>query len=370
MDEWIIGMDLSTLLEVEHCGGRFKDGGEEGDALKILQGYGMNLVRLRLWNDPYSPEGEPYGAGCNSLNCVIALARRVKAAGLDWLLDFHYSDFWADPGKQRLPKAWVGMDEEQLTQAVYRYTAETLDTLRELDLMPRMVAVGNEVSRGLLWPIGKVPNYGAIARFISAGIRAVRERAPEADTMIHLDNGGNNELYRCWFDHYLANGGEDFDYIGLSYYPFWHGTIEMFRDNMNDIALRYGKPLIVAETSMGYTMEDYQHYEQLPDEQRKGMATRKELVEQIAYPMTPQGQSDFMTDLMETVAQVPNGMGKGFIYWEPAWIPVPGSQWANDCAFSYLQEKGPGGNEWANQALFDYEGNTLPALKTIRDFRR
>ena len=370
MNPWIIGMDLSTLPEVERCGGRFFDRGQEGDALEILKGYGTNLVRIRLWNDPYSPEGEPYGAGTNDLPCVIGLARRVKAAGLDWLLDFHYSDFWADPGKQRMPKAWVGLDEEGLTRAVYDYTAQVLETLEREDLLPQMVAVGNEISKGLLWPEGKTPNFRAIARLLSAGIRAVRERAPQAQVMLHLDNGGNNQLYRTWFDSYLENGGADFDCIGLSYYPFWHGTPAMLRDNMNDIALRYGKPLIVAEISMGFTMEDYQAWERLPGDRRKGMATKPSLTEHIGYPMTPQGQRDFLQDVMEIIRQVPQGLGRGFIYWEPAWLPVPGSQWANDCAFSYLREPGPGGNEWANQALFDYEGNALPALEAIRDFRK
>ena len=370
MNLWIIGMDLSTLPEVERCGGRFFDRGQEGDALEILKGYGANLVRIRLWNDPYSPEGEPYGAGTNDLPCVIGLARRVKAAGLDWLLDFHYSDFWADPGKQRMPKAWVGLDEEGLTRAVYDYTAQVLETLEREDLLPQMVAVGNEISKGLLWPVGKTPNFRAIARLLSAGIRAVRERAPQAQVMLLLDNGGNNQLYRTWFDSYLANGGADFDCIGLSYYPFWHGTPAMLRDNMNDIALRYGKPLIVAEISMGFTMEDYQAWEGLPSDKRKGMATKPGLVEHIGYPMTPQGQRDFMQDIMEIIRQVPQGLGRGFIYWEPAWIPVPGSQWANDCAFPYLREPGPGGNEWANQALFDYDGNALPALTAIRDFQK
>lgn len=369
MKPWIIGMDLSTLPEVERCGGRFFDHGQEGDVLEILKDYGANLVRIRLWNDPYSPEGAPYGAGNNDLPCVISLARRVKQAGLDWLLDLHYSDFWADPGKQRMPKAWVGLDEDGLVQAVYAYTAQVLDALAAEGLLPQMVAVGNELTNGLLWPIGHTPDFRAIARLLSAGIQAVREKAPQAQVMLHLDNGGNNQLYRTWFDSYLASGGADFDCIGLSYYPFWHGTPAMLRDNMNDLARRYRKPLIVAEISMGFTMEDYQSWEQLPPEKRKGMATRPRLVEQIGYPMTPEGQQTFLQDVMEIIAQVPDGLGRGFIYWEPAWIPVPGSQWANDCAFSYLQEPGPGGNEWANQALFDYDGNALPALETIREFQ-
>lgn len=368
MERWIVGMDLSTLPEVEAHGGRFYDQGRPGDPLEILKGYGANLVRIRLWNDPYSPAGEPYGAGTNDLPRAIALARRARAAGLDWLLDLHYSDFWADPGKQRVPKAWVGLDADGLTQAVYQYTAQVLEALAAEDLLPQMVAVGNELSNGFLWPLGRTPNFANIARFLSAGIRAVRERAPAAQVMLHLDNGGNNQLYRTWFDSYLAAGGADFDCIGLSYYPFWHGTPAMLRENLHDLARRYHKPLIVAEISMGFTMEDYRDREGPHPEGRKGMATKPELVEKLDYPMTPQGQSDFMADVMAIIAGTPEGLGRGFVYWEPAWLPVPGVGWANDCALPYLQEPGPGGNEWANQALFDYDGNALPALARIRAF--
>lgn len=186
--------------------------------------------------------------------------------------------------------------------------------------------------------------------------------------MIHLDNGGNNELYRRWFDEYIKRG-EDFQVIGLSYYPFWHGSLQMLEDNMRDIAQRYGKVLIVAEVSMGYTMEDYASYEKLGAEERKGYATKPSLVEKIEYPMTQQGQCDFMEDFMNRVKNIPEGRGKGFYYWEPAWIPVPGSGWATPSSLEYIQDKGPCGNEWANQALFDYEGNALPALEKIRDFQ-
>lgn len=367
--EWIKGMDLSTLLEVERCGGRFYDKGCPGDAMDILKSYGMNLVRLRLWNDPFDREGRSYGAGGNDLNTTLALARRAKEKGIDWLLDFHYSDFWADPGKQTIPKAWQEMDENQLEAAVYGYTEEVLLRCQKENLMPRMVAVGNELSKGMLWPYGETPNFANIARFVSAGIRAVRKVDASVEIMIHLDNGGNNVLYRTWFDQYLANGGADFDYIGLSYYPFWHGTLSMLKENMEDLAARYHKKMLVAEVSMGFTMEDYQSYEKLPDELRKGMATRPELVDKIGYPMTPEGQRQFMTDILEVIRAVPKGLGCGFCYWEPAWLPVPGSQWATPEACEYMHEKGPGGNEWANQALFDYEGNSLPALEVIREFR-
>lgn len=367
--EFVKGMDLSTLKEVEECGGRFFDAGIEEDVIDILKKYGMNSVRLRLWNHPYSKEGIAYGAGTNDLSTTIQLAKRCLSKNMGFLLDFHYSDFWADPGKQNLPKAWREFDDNQLEDAIYRYTFEVMEKLRREEAYPTLVQIGNEVTNGLLWPYGKVPNYDTIAKFISAGIRAVRSLDPHIPIMIHLDNGGNNELYREWFDQYLKRG-EDFQIIGLSFYPFWHGNLNDLSNNMNDLAKRYGKELIIAEVSMGYTMEDYADYERLEAFERKGMATKPELLEKLDYPMTKQGQADFMQDLMERLRQVPGGLGKGFYYWEPAWIPVPGSGWATPEALKYTGEAGPGGNEWANQALFDYDGNTLPALQVIRDWNR
>lgn len=372
------GMDISTLLEVEKCGGKFYDKGQEREVLSILKDYDVNAVRIRLWNDPYSEEGEPYGAGTNDFKSVVELSKRAKEKGFDILLDYHYSDFWADPGKQFVPKAWRGYSVEELERAVYEYTKKTLLALKEERLLPDMVQVGNELSNGLLWPYGKVPEYDNIARFVSAGIRAVKEVSDMALAegiisekiliMIHLDNGGNNALYREWFDNYIKRG-EDFDIIGLSYYPFWHGTFDMLQNNMHDIAQRFGKELIIAEVSMGHTMEDYAEYEKLAPEQRKGMATRPALVEKIEYPMTLEGQKEFMKELFRRIASVPEGKGRGYFYWEPAWIPVPGSGWATECSLKYMEDKGPCGNEWANQALFDYKGNALPTWEAVRDYR-
>lgn len=175
-------------------------------------------------------------------------------------------------------------------------------------------------------------------------------------------------MYRDWFDNYFSHGGKDFEYMGLSYYPFWHGSMEDLKNNMNDMANRYHKDMIVAEVSTAFTMEDYKDYEKLSDEKRKGMATKPELTEKVPYEMSKEGQSEFMQDLMELIKNINDGRGKGFIYWEPAWLPVPGTQWATEEAIIYMQEKGPCGNEWANQALFDYDGNALPALKTIKEF--
>lgn len=362
------GIDLSSLAEVERLGGRFYDHGIEKDVFDILQTYGVNAVRLRLWNDPYTEDGRPYGAGTNDLPTTIALTKRAKVHGMDVLLNLHYSDFWADPGKQRVPKAWRGMDADQLTEAVYNYTRDTLLAMKEAEAYPDLIQVGNELTNGMLWPLGQMPNYDNLARFISAGIRGVRAVDEDMPVMIHLDNGGNGAMYRDWFDHYMERG-EDFQIIGLSYYPFWHGTLEDLQDNMNDLAVRYGKELVVAEVSMGFTMEDYAEYEKLASGERKGYATKPELVEKLPFPMTKDGQKDFMRAFLDVIDQVPEKKCKGFFYWEATWIPVAGSGWATEGALEYIEEKGPCGNEWANQALFDYDGQSLPALEVIRDYQ-
>ena len=369
MSRFIKGMDLSTLLELERCGAKYYDHGVERDVLDIIKDYDVDTIRIRLWNDPKSEDGEPYGAGNNDLEEAIAIGKKVTDAGFGVLLNFHYSDFWADPGKQIKPKAWANYGADELEKAVYDFTLESLQRVLDAGVNVTMIQVGNELSNGLLWPEGKVPNYDNIARFVSSGIRACRKLNPEIPIMIHLDNGGNNELYVRWFENYIKRG-EDFEYIGLSYYPFWHGSLDALEFNMNDIAKRFGKELIIAEVSMGYTMEDYKDYEKLEDSERKGYATRPALVEKIDYPMTIQGQVDFTKDFLNRVSNVVNGLGMGFFWWEPAWIPVPGSGWATPASLKYMNDPGPCGNEWANQALFDYDGNALPTWEVIRDFKK
>ena len=395
-NDLIKGADLSSLLEVELNGGRFYDratgsgqqatgdagkalwgscpGAHAGadvespqaeDAMEILARHGVNLIRLRLWNDPYDADGNPYGAGTNDLVRIMTLARRSKALGLPWLLDFHYSDFWADPGKQYPPKAWAGLDADAMANAVYDYTFETLTALKKADLLPAIAAPGNELSNGLLWPLGKVPNWWNISRFVSAGLRAVKDVDPGIKTMIHLDNGGWYGLYRSWFDSYLINGGADFDYIGLSYYPFWHGPLEKLQENLHKLAGYYGKPMIVAETAMAFTSEECCDREGLRPDQKKGLASNAATAASVAWPCTPEGQCAFLRDLVAVIRSVPNGLGRGFIWWEPAWLPVKGSGWTTPAGLAYIHEPGPGGNEWANQSLFDYDGNALPALKTL-----
>ncbi len=368
--KFIKGMDVSTLLELESLGVKFQDeDGDQRDVLSILQEYGTNAIRIRLWNHPYSQQGEPYGGGTNDMESAIALAQRARDRGMYLMLDVHYSDFWADPGRQVKPKAWADFTGKRLEYAVQDFTVAVLRNMRVEGVFPDMVQVGNELSNGLLWPDGKRPNYENIAWLVNAGIRGVRSMDRDTPVMIHLGNGGDNALYREWFDNYFENDGSDFDVIGLSYDPFRHGSLADLEYNMKDLAQRYGKELVVAQVSMGYTLEDYAEYEGLKPEERKGMADKPSQVKKMEYPVTKQGQADFMEDLMSRIARVPKGLGKGFFYWEPAWIPVPGSGWATKASLKYIKDPGPCGNEWANQALFDYEGKPLPALDVIKKFK-
>lgn len=365
--EFMIGHDVSSLLSVERAGAKFYDQGREGDALEILKRYGANYVRLRLWNDPYDDQGNAYGAGVCNLETVLTLARRAKNLGMKWLLCLHYSDFWADPGKQWPPKAWAGFDAVQMEQAVYDYTKEILCQCAVAGLTPDMVQVGNEITNGLLWPLGRKPEFDNIARFVKAGVRAVREAAPESIVMVHLDNGGNNPMYVEWFDNYFARGGEC-DVIGLSYYPTWHGTVQELRSNMMDIAPRYGKPLVIVETSNTFTLDSYADNEKLIE--RKGPAATAVKQAVCPYPSTLEGQAKFTSDLLDVLDEIPDNKGIGIFWWESAWIPVPGVGWSEQAGWEYVHENGPGGNEWANQTLFDFDGNALPALQVLRDYKK
>ena len=271
-----------------------------------------------------------------------------------------------------MPKAWRGMEIKKKKKAVFDFTRESMKALKDAGVTPELAQVGNEITNGLCWPVGKKieddpVSYDNISRLISSGIRAVREVSPDSEIMIHLDNGGFNSMYVDWFDNYTSRNSEDFDIIGMSYYPFWHGTMDELKFNMEDMNRRYGKDIVIAEVSYGFSTEDYRRYEGGEIEDHIGSPLKGELLDKVDYPLTPQGQSDFMQRIMEMNKNTPGG--RGFYYWEPAWVPVPGCGWATEEALLYTGETGrKGGNEWANQALFDYDGNALPALKKIRDF--
>lgn len=370
MSGYIKGMDISTLKELEQLGVKYYDKGMEKSLWEIMKEYGVNMVRLRLWHNPYDGEGRPYGGGTNDLATTMELAKAARSYGMKWLLDIHYSDYWADPRKQFKPKAWKAYSLEQLENAVYSYTKDVLEDLSREGVFPDMIQIGNEVSQGMLWPEGRVPNYENLTRFINAGIRATKEVSAQIQKriqiMLHLDGGSDNRQFRIWFDKFIEQG-EDFDIIGLSYYPLWNGDVKGLIGNLNDLAVRYGKELVIAEVAMPFTLEDYAEREGLPLDKRKGMCTTPEFIANIPYPITVNGQMQFMKEFMEETAGVTDGKCLGFFYWEPAWLPVKGSGWANQTSLAYIQSEDPEGNEWANQCLFDYDGNALPVWEVIRE---
>jgi arabinogalactan endo-1,4-beta-galactosidase len=286
------------------------------------------------------------------------MAARAKAMGFKVLLDFHYSDWWADPGKQNKPKAWEGLDSEELKNAVYDYTAEVIQRLAKANAMPDMVQIGNEVNGGMIWPDGKtwkegtekIGGYDGFADLLKQGIQAVRDNDPNNNPggkikiMIHLANGGDNELYRKVFDA-LTERNVEFDVIGLSYYSYWHGALEQLKSNLNDISQRYHKDVVIAETAYAFTLDNADGLGNLFGEKEQNTGE---------YKATLQGQATAVRDVMEAVAHVPDSRGLGIFYWEPDWIPVEGAGW-----------KTGEGDAWENQALFDFNGQALPSINVF-----
>lgn len=355
---FIKGMDISMLKELEGLGVRYYDNGKEQDIFLILKNYNVNAIRLRLWCNPFDKENKPYGGGTNDLKTTMELADRIHKSGMAFVLDIHYSDFWTDPAKQLKPKAWENVSGSQLEKEVYQYTCGVLNSLKSKGLLPDMVQVGNELTNGFLWPDGKLPGYSSMVRLLKMGIKAVKDIGEDIKIILHLDNGGNNELYREWFDK-VTQESVVFDIIGLSYYPYWHGTLDDLVFNMNDISERFNKDIMVMETAYGFTTENYQ---------TEAMIFSKELSGKVPFDPTILGQAEFIKTLLSKIKNVKNQRGKGFFYWEPAWIPVKGTTWATPEGRKYIKDDSKGGNSWANQALFDFNGNALPALKVIRDF--
>jgi arabinogalactan endo-1,4-beta-galactosidase len=358
--DYMMGVDVSMLKEMEDNGARFFVSGAPKDCLEILRDHGVNWIRLRLWNDPTDATGQPLGGGNNDLKTTAAIAARAKRLGLKFFLDIHYSDWWADPGKQNMPKAWVGLSSEELSKAVYDYTAGAIRDLARAGAMPDMVQIGNELNGGMMWPAGKtwkqgtetIGGYDGLAALLKSGIKAVRDADPHgadpktrARIVIHLANGGDNALYRTVFDELTARS-VDFDVIGLSYYSYWHGALADLKSNMNDISERYHKPVVIAETAYAFTLEDSDLFGNLfgPNEERLG-----------GYKATVQGQATAVRDVIEAVAQVPNGQGLGIFYWEPDWYALKGAGW-----------KTGEGDEWENQAMFDDHGEALPSMYVFR----
>ena len=244
----MIGADISYLPELEARGIQFSDKGVKKDAIEILQSHGFNYVRLRLFHNPSLDSGYSPGKGFCDLANTLAMAKRVKASGMKLLLDFHYSDYWADPGKQYKPAAWKNLNFTELKKALYDYTKEVMLALKEQGTLPDMVQVGNEINHGIVWPDGNVANIDGTAQLINAGTAAVKAVHPTVQLMLHVALGGQNHESIFFIDNMLARG-VPFDVIGQSYYPKWHGTLSDLENNLNDLSRRYNKDVMVVEYS-------------------------------------------------------------------------------------------------------------------------
>lgn len=359
----ILGVDVSTYLEELAHGAKYYDGDREIDPLDAFRANGVDFMRIRIWNDPRSGEGEPYLAGTCDLDHYVRLAQLAKRKGYRILMDLHYSDFWADPGKQTVPKAWQGYDINELEEAVYEFTARCLEVAKENGVLPEMVQVGNEITNGMLWPLGRLEvdgkrgNYENFLRLVRAGCLAVRERAPEAKIVLHLERSNDKAVYQEFFSE-MERAGIEYDVIGASYYPYWHGTPDELFDNLN-ACRRFGKEIMVVELGYGFTTEAY-----CLDGEKKRLVIDRErayvagFTEQ--YPVTSEGQAAFVRDFLARAQE--NGIG-GVFYWEPLWLPGEGICWASEAGQRYICEEGKStANEWANQCLFDYQGKKLPAF--------
>ena len=327
------GADLSLLQFIEDHGVQYREAGRSGDPLTIFKAHGCNYVRLRLFVHPDGTDGQ-----VNTLAYTVALAQRVKHADLRWMLDLHYSDAWADPAHQTIPGEWQGFSREQAVQKVFDYTKETLDAFQRAGCLPYTVEVGNEITNGMMWPVGgplKTPaDFDALADLLKAGIRAVRTYgAPETiKVMLHVDKGGNRGVSKWFFDN-CQQRGVNFDVIGLSYYPFWNGSLDDLRANLSFLAATYQKDIVVAETGSNW--------------QGSTKPT-------TSFAFTPDGQKAYLEALAQVIASTPGGHGRGFFYWAPEW--VEGASWG-----------GPKWSvEWEDRALFDRTGNMLPAMDAYR----
>lgn len=340
----IKGADISSLEAVEDYGGKFYGfDGNEVDVIDFLAENGCNYYRLRIWNHPTAS----FDAGdyCN-LEHTVKMAKRIKEAGVRYLLDFHYSDWWADPENQTVPADWQGMTKEEMITAVYDYTAEVLTALAEQDAYPDMVQIGNEIGNGMLWEYGSMEHPETLAEFLNSGIRAVRDTTPEGhevQIMIHVQTGGSVGATQTFFETIEANGVTDYDLVGLSYYPYWQGTFADMRENIDNIYERFGKQVVLAETAYPFTNDNA--------DGKSNMVSEAD-IKGVGFEASEENQRRVLELIMNAVAECEGGLG--IFYWEPAWLAVEGAG----------VSKGSG-NEWENQTLFDFEGRALDAVRAF-----
>ncbi|WP_287914604.1 glycosyl hydrolase 53 family protein [Cellulomonas sp.] len=369
------GVDVSSVLSEEESGVVFRDAaGRPADLFDVLADSGVTDVRVRVWNDPYDAAGYGYGGGTVDVDRAVEIGERATAAGLGVLVDFHYSDFWADPGKQSAPKAWRSLTVAEKADAVEDYTAASLQRFEDAGVDVTMVQVGNETNNGVAGVTVSGDGWPAVAQIYSAGSAAVRDVLPDALVALHFTNPETSGRYAGYAAQLAANG-VDYDVFASSYYPFWHGTLGNLTSVLGGVAESYGKKVMVAETSWASTLEDGDGH---PNTVRAGQNDAD-----LAYPISVQGQATAVRDVMQAVADVPDDAGIGVFYWEPAWLPVGppsqleenrtlwethGSGWASSYAGEYEDDAATwyGGSSWDNQALFDVEGEPLESLRVFR----
>ena len=369
-DDFIRGMDASAVLSVEKSGAKYYGyDGKEQDVFETLAESGVNYIRLRVWNDPYDENGNGYGGGDNDVATAIELGKRATQYGMKVNIDFHYSDFWADPKRQHAPKAWEGMSADEKADALYDFTKESLTQILDAGVDVGMVQVGNEINNGM----SGETDVPAVMELLSAGSRAVREIADsygkDIQIVLHYTNIEDNEEVDTMAAN-LKEYGVDYDIFGLSYYPFWDGTNENMQNVAKNIMDRYGKKVVIAETSYCYTEKD-----------GDGFGNSFDGIEDAVdgYAPTVQSQATMIRDICAAANEV--GV-LGVFYWEGTWIPVGsedqdnsalwekyGSGWASSYSAEYDPDDAGlyyGGCSWDNQAMFDFTGHPLPSLNVFR----
>ncbi len=368
-DDFIRGMDASAVLSVEKSGAKYYGyDGKEQDVFETLAESGVNYIRLRVWNDPYDENGNGYGGGNNDVETAVELGKRATEYGMKVSIDFHYSDFWADPKRQNAPKAWEGMSVDEKADALYDFTKDSLAQILDAGVDVGMVQVGNEINNGM----SGETDVPAVMELLSAGSRAVRETSEsyekDIQIVLHYTNIENNEEVDTKASD-LKEYGVDYDIFGLSYYPFWDGDNENMQNVAKNIMDNYGKKVVIAETSYCYTSED-----------GDGFANSFDGIEDAVdgYAPTVQSQATIIRDICAAA----NDVGViGMFYWEGTWIPVGsaeednsalwekyGSGWASSYSADYDPDDAGlyyGGCSWDNQAMFDFTGHPLPSLNVF-----
>ena len=372
-DDFAMGVDGSMIQKIEDLGGvYYNQDGREQDIFQILRNSGVNFFRVRLWNNPQNKYGSPYGGGDNDTTTAINLCRRAKKVGMNVLVDFHYSDFWADPDDQQLPKAWGVLSKDEIPQAIKEFTSETLQEFKDAGVEVDAVQIGNEINNGMCGTYGSIDwnnvetSFDYIASLLKSGISGSKEIFPNVYTMIHLANGGNKAEFETYFSE-LDERKVNYDIIGASFYPYLSGSLEDLYNNLNNISKVTNKPVIIAETSWGFT-----------DESVSGVTANQYYSENYedvgGYLTSEQAQATCIRDLVNILSKVENNMGLGIFYWEPAWLPVKGAGWATSLGQSYKYtgedshktDYTDGLATWCNQGLFSYTGKALASLNVFK----